>query len=227
MAWAGITSRLRWALLPLAFLGCTTGADTGASSGRASGGAWSQTEADDGAAAAETALLPVTDPERTQRAREIYLGGVGLLSRTPPQVEPAIREFQQALNVDPRFYRAHFKLGICYYHQGLYELEINEYKKCLAINPGYVPALLNLGHAHLAKDELEQARTAYEEVLRREPNHAVAIYNKALVELDLGNQPESLRLFRAFVELDGQGEMGQRAKQYIEELSLRTKGQGS
>lgn len=169
-------------------------------------------------------LIPSSDPERTQRAREVYLGGVRLLASTPPQVGAAIRELQQALTIDPRFYRAHFKLGICYYHEGHYELEINEYKKCLAINPGYVAAWLNLGHAHLAKDELEQARRAYQEVLDREPNHAVALYNKALVELDLNNSDESLRLFRAFVEIDGSGEMGQRARQYIQELETRRQG---
>lgn len=168
-------------------------------------------------------VIPTTDPERTRRAREIYLRGVRLLSGTP-RTDEAIREFQQALEIDPLFYRAHFKLGICYYMRGQYPLEINEYKKCLAINPQYVPAWLNLGHAHLARDELEAARAAYEQVLDINPNHAVALYNKALIEFDLHNEPESLRLFRQFLNVDGEGEMGERARQYLTELERRQRG---
>jgi tetratricopeptide (TPR) repeat protein len=165
-------------------------------------------------------IVPSTDPERTRRAREIYLRGVRLLAGQP-RIDDAIRDFQQALEIDPLFYRAHFKLGICYYHKGQYPLEISEYKKCLAIQPSYVPAWLNLGHAFLARDELEQAREAYERVLELDPNHAVALYNKALVEFDLHNEPESLRLFRAFLKVDGNGEMGQRATEYLKELEGR------
>ena len=210
-------------VLSLWLLGCQTGVGDPAS--QRSAVAPTDQMALEMEAEEERRLLPASDPERTQRAREIYLGGVRLLAGTPPQVGQAIRELQQALAIDPRFYRAHFKLGICYYHEGHYELEINEYKKCLAINPGYVPAWLNLGHAHLAKDELEQARDAYQQVLDREPSHAVALYNKALVELDLNNSNESLRLFRSFVQIDGSGEMGQRARQYIQELEARLQGQ--
>lgn len=168
----------------------------------------------------DDAIVPSTDPERTRRAREIYLRGVRLLAGQP-RIDEAIRDFQQALEIDPLFYRAHFKLGICYYHKGQYPLEISEYKKCLAIQPSYVPAWLNLGHAFLARDELEQAREAYERVLELDPNHAVALYNKALVEFDLHNEPESLRLFRAFLKVDGNGEMGQRANEYLKELEGR------
>lgn len=170
---------------------------------------------------AGSSALPEPDPERTQRAREIYLSGSRLLESSPPQVDRAVREFQQALAIDPLYYRAHFKLGLCYYHRGLYELEINEYRKCLAINQRFTHAWLNLGHAYLARDELDQAREAYQRVLDLEPYHSVALYNQALVEFDLGHHDESLRLFRTFVEVDGSGEMGDRARRYIDELQRR------
>lgn len=171
---------------------------------------------------AET-VVPTSDSERTQRSREIYLRGVRLLSGRP-DVEAAIREFQTALEIDPLFFRAHFKLGICYYMKGQYPLEINEYKKCLAINPQYVPGWLNLGHAYLARDELELARDAYERVLELDASHAVALYNKALIEFDLHNEQESERLFRHFLRVDGEGEMGARARQYLDELERRGGG---
>jgi len=162
------------------------------------------------------------DQEHSRRAREIYLGGVAALQASPPDVDRAMRDFQLALAADPLFYKAHFKLGICYYLQGKYHLEINEYKLCLATNRNYVPAWLNLGHAYLVMDQLEEARDAYQHVLDLQPSHAVALYNKALVDFDLGNESEALRLFRAFLEVDdGDGEMGQRARGYVQELEHR------
>lgn len=216
--------RLPLALSAALLVGCAGAVDQG--SGRGTGPAPLDARAGaELAARDELPLTPTTGPEQTQRAREIYLSGVRLLASSPPQVDAAIHEFQQALSIDPRFYRAHFKLGICYYQKGHYDLEINEYRKCLAINPAYVPASLNLGHAHLAKDELELARRAYQEVLDREPKHATALYNCALVEFDLGHDAESLRLFEKFVLVDGSGEMGERAREYIEVLRVRLRGQ--
>lgn len=164
-------------------------------------------------------IVPTSDPDRTRRAREIYLIGVKLLAAQ--RVDEAIREFQQALEIDPLFYKSHFKLGISYYHKGQYPLEISEYKKCLAIQPSYVPAWTNLGHAYLARDELELARDAYERVLELEPRHAIALYNKALVEFDLRNEKESERLFRHFLQCEDEGEMANRARQYLQEIERR------
>lgn len=159
-------------------------------------------------------------PVRTHRARRFYLQGVKLLY-DPPRVDEAIREFQLALEMDTQFYKAHFKLGICYYHKGQYELEITEYKKCLAVNRHYAPAWLNLGHAFLARDELESARDAYKEVLGLNPQNRIALYNLGLVEFDLRLFPEARKHLETFLELDGTGEMGEKARQYLEEILIR------
>jgi tetratricopeptide (TPR) repeat protein len=159
-------------------------------------------------------------PLRTHRARRFYLQGVKLLF-DPPSVDEAIREFQLALEMDNQFYKAHFKLGICYYHKGQYELEITEYKKCLAVNRQYAPAWLNLGHAFLARDELESARDAYREVLGLNPQNRVALYNLGLVEFDLRHFNDARKYLERFIELDGSGEMGEKARQYLEEIQIR------
>jgi tetratricopeptide (TPR) repeat protein len=164
-------------------------------------------------------------PVVTHRARRFYLQGVKLLY-DPPRVEEAIREFQLALEMDTQFYKAHFKLGICYYHKGQYDLEITEYKKCLAVNRSYAPAWLNLGHAFLARDELESARDAYKEVLGLNPKNRVALYNLGLVEFDLRLFTEARKHLQRFLELDGTGEMGEKARQYLEEIEIREQMEG-
>jgi tetratricopeptide (TPR) repeat protein len=172
----------------------------------------------------ETGFIEAS-PVRTHRARRFYLQGVKLLY-DPPRIDEAIREFQLALEMDTQFYKSHFKLGICYYHKGQYDLEITEYKKCLAVNRSYAPAWLNLGHAFLARDELESARDAYKEVLGLTPRNRVALYNLGLVEFDLRLFTEARTHLETFLELDRAGEMGEKARQYLEEILIRERAEG-
>lgn len=167
-------------------------------------------------------------PHQTDLARAFYVQGVSLLQVKPPRVDEAIREFQQALEIDPLFYKAHFKLGVCYYHKGRYELEIGEYRKALSINSRYAPALLNLGHAYLAQDQLEAARDAYERLLDIEPNHTIALYNLGLVQFDLNNRDESFRRLTRFLDLNGpDGELSEHARRYLSVMNQRRPGGGS
>ncbi len=103
---------------------------------------------------------------------------------------------------------------------------INEYRLCLAIRNNFTPAWLNLGHALLARDELEEARSAYQHVLELDPNHVVALYNKALVEFDLGAMDTSHQLFERFLSVDQSGgEMSTRARGYLRQIDMqRTEG---
>lgn len=171
------------------------------------------------------------DAEAAHRARAFFLQGVKLLSE-PQRVDEAIREFQLALVADPLFYKAHFKLGICYYQKGQYDREIAEYRKCVALNANYAPAQLNLGHAYLARDMLEEARDAYQRVIDLEPDNPVALYNLGLLEYDLAEFDRSHdyldRFLQVHKEEEDEGEpylnawkMGTRARMYLEEIRLK------
>lgn len=164
------------------------------------------------------------DAAAAHRARTFYLQGVRFLSEKPPRVDEAVREFQLALEHDPLFYKAHFKLGYAYYHKGQYELEIAEYLKCLAISSRYLPALINLGHAYLARDQLELARDAYRRALEIQPDHATCQYNLGLIEFDLQNWDSSERYLQKFLASkrdETQGPMGDQARKCLDRIRER------
>jgi len=169
---------------------------------------------------------PAAGPELAHRARKFYLQGVKLLY-DPPRVDSAMQEFNLSLQADPTFYKAHFKLGICFYHKGQYDYEIIQYKKCLAINPQYTPAQLNLGHAFLARDLLEDAARSYRKVLEQQPRNTIALYNLGLVEFDLRQWDNSFKHLQQFLDLEADGEMSRNAKRYLEEIKLRRTEPGS
>jgi len=164
------------------------------------------------------------DAAAAHRARTFYLQGVRFLSEKPPRVDEAVREFQLALEADPLFYKAHFKLGYAYYHKGQYELEIAEYLKCLSISSRYLPALINLGHAYLARDQLELARDAYRRALEIQPDHATCQYNLGLIEFDLQNWESSERYLEKFLASkrdETQGPMGDQARKCLDRIRER------
>jgi tetratricopeptide (TPR) repeat protein len=169
------------------------------------------------------------DPEARHRARTFYLIGVRYLGERPPSVDDAIREFHHALQQDPLFYKAHFKLGYAYYHKGEYQLEQAEYLKCLSIKPTYLPALINLGHAYLAQDQLEQARLAYRRALDEQPNHSVCQYNLGLIEFDLGHWTVSGRYLRAFLRTapnEAEGGMREQARKCLDRIREKPSQEG-
>lgn len=158
--------------------------------------------------------------EAAHRARHFYMLGLRLLQQN--RVDEAIREFQLAIQADPLYYKAHFKLGYAYYHKGLYDLEIAEYKKCLSLRNDYLPAQLNLGHAYLARDQLEQAREAYRRVLDQDPNNMVASYNLGLVEFDLREFDRSEKHLETFLRTQtDDNTMTEQAKRCLERIQKK------
>ncbi len=134
--------------------------------------------------ASESLVLGVSPAK--QRLGELHHER-GELMLNAKNFQDAVQAFSLALQANPFDYKSHFKLGVCYYSLGDYELEITEYRKCLALNPNYRQALLYLGHACVSRDELELAQEAYTHYLEFDPDDMAVLYNLSLVELDLGN----------------------------------------
>jgi len=161
---------------------------------------------------------PMPKPEdisHEQQARDIYNKAVGYFENQDWEI--AIVEFKRALNVYPGFYKAHFKIGLCFYNLQKYDLEIQSYERCLEINPNYIEAWLNLGNARLAEDNLEKALIAYNNVLRLEPRHPVALFNLGLVYYDLGQYELAVKYLERYVENYPRGIDSSKADRYMKQ----------
>ncbi|HZU99301.1 MAG TPA: tetratricopeptide repeat protein [Planctomycetota bacterium] len=141
----------------------------------------------------------VVDPgmPRVEQARDIYLGALEVFNDR--KYEQAYLEFSRVLDVEPHFYEARFKQGLCRYYQQKFDLEIDSYEKCLAIEPNYLPCLVSLGNAYLAQDELEKAVRVYRKILKLDPDHPVALYNLGLICFDLQDYHMSAEYLEHFI----------------------------
>jgi len=131
-------------------------------------------------------------------AQGIYVQGLDLWDHR--EWDLASLEFSRALDVDPTYYRAWFKKGLCAYEKQRYDTEIYCYIRCLEIKPDYVDALLNLGNAYLAQDILEMAVPRYISLLKIDSKHPIALYNLGICYFDLGDYHDAIDCLVTFID---------------------------
>jgi tetratricopeptide (TPR) repeat protein len=105
--------------------------------------------------------------------------------------------FRRALELDPRNYLAHMKLGELALDAGDEPAARAAFQRALAIHPGFVEALDDLALCHLARGELDEARTLLERALRLAPDDYDTWLNLGAVELERGDLAAARARFEA------------------------------
>lgn len=77
----------------------------------------------------------------------------------------AISHFQQALERDPKHYRAQYNIGTVHHKLQELDQEATAYMKTLAIKPNYTPALYNLAYTLRDKGDAAAARIAFDKFI--------------------------------------------------------------
>jgi len=154
-------------------------------------------------------------PTKTQKARAIYNMANRYYDNKDYTV--ALNEYKRALDVDGDYFRAYSKIGLCYYAQQKYDAEILYYERCLEICPTFTEALKNLANALLARDDVEKALRYYEKLLVIEPEHGVALFNSALINLDLEQPAVAKARLKKFISLYPNDPLIAKAKLHLAE----------
>ncbi|MBI3683732.1 MAG: tetratricopeptide repeat protein [Acidobacteria bacterium] len=124
------------------------------------------------------------------------------LNRFPEAVE----QFQKVLEADPKSYRAHDNLGLCYDALQQDALALKHFFKALELvmkdHPDYDWAHANLAEFFLKRNQFEKAFQLAAEAAQRNPNSARNFFltGKALAQLN--KEELCLRWLRRAVELD-------------------------
>ena len=118
------------------------------------------------------------------------------------QVDEAIRQYQEALRLQPNNADAHYNIGTGLLSKGRTDEAITQFKEALRVQPDHVNAHINLGFALLRKGQVTEAISLFREALRLKSNDPLAHYN-------LG------------IALERNGQMDEAISQYQEALSLK------
>jgi len=118
---------------------------------------------------------------------------IGLISYLAGQNDQAIEAFKKAIEIDPNFPRAHFRLGNAYRQKGLYQQALAEYQKAVQLSGGgdaygdqYYDA--SVGEAYAILGNTREARKVLDRLIRRSKNRYVPAYGIALINVGLGER---------------------------------------
>ena len=75
-------------------------------------------------------------------------------------------------------------------------------KKVLKFEPGNFIALNNLGNIYSAKNDLKKAKTYFTRAISFKKNYSNAIFNLALVNEEMGNKDDAIKLYKRAIKYD-------------------------
>lgn len=113
----------------------------------------------------------------------------------------AIKEFQEALRINPNYVMARISLAGAYIDEEEFDLAIKECKEALRIEPSNITVRFNLAKAYMNKGELDSAIKENQEILRIDPNLAQAYLNLGNAYKEQMKPKEAIECLEKFISL--------------------------
>jgi serine/threonine protein kinase/tetratricopeptide (TPR) repeat protein len=118
-------------------------------------------------------------------------------------LDEAIRCFQAALRIDPKYAQARGSIGAALADKGDREGAIREYKAALKLDPKDATAHYNLGLSLKIKGDRKGAIQCYRAAIRFAPRFALAHNNLGLALYENDDLDEAIRELRLALKIDG------------------------
>lgn len=113
----------------------------------------------------------------------------------------AIKEYNEALVLEPDNVEAHLFLGLAYADSGNLDRAVTHAQRASQIQPSYT-SFYNLGLVHAARDDAPAALQAFEEALRFNPKSFIAEYQKGLAHNEMRDYEKASVAFQRSLELN-------------------------
>jgi len=131
-------------------------------------------------------------------------------------------EYQNAIQVDPKFTEAHYRLAQCYAKQAYWGGAYQEFSRTVEIAPGNLNAQLDLSHILLAAGKFPDARDHAEVVLKSDPQSAEAQILVADADAGAGDLSKAIAEAQSAIQMDAN-----RSASYLSLALLQERNQES
>ncbi len=118
------------------------------------------------------------------------------------RVDEAIIQYQEALQINPRYPEAHLNLGNALLQKGGVDEAITHYQKALQFKPYYAKAHYNLGIALFQKGRVDEAITHYQQAVQIRPDFAEAHDNLGVALSQKGRVDEAITQFQQALQIN-------------------------
>ncbi len=118
-----------------------------------------------------------------------------------PEAETnAISQYEDALELDPSMFWAHYSLGAIYQKQEKYDLALTKFQTSLTLNPKYYPAHYYIGEIHLKQGNHAEAIQSFDTAQALNPNWEYPVYGMGLVYFDQDNLNKARETFESAIQ---------------------------
>jgi tetratricopeptide (TPR) repeat protein len=148
---------------------------------------------------------------KTDTAENALRCGTAYLTAEAPDYTRAVEALSRAVALDPKMFRAQFRLGLAYEGAGRYKEAAEAYRRALALNPAAADldspadpfyAQYNLANSYALAGQHREAVEVYRKLVANLPNPlAQPYYNLGLSLAALGDQQAAADAFRKAVEI--------------------------
>lgn len=130
----------------------------------------------------------------------------------------SIRNYQDALKINPSDEVTLLKLGNIYKIKNDNKNAISFYKKSIVVNPNYADGWFNLGLGYASDNSNGKAKECFHHVITLNPNYSYAYYALGVAYEQDGNKKEALNNYKIFLTQTKDEDLAQIVQQKITNL---------
>jgi tetratricopeptide (TPR) repeat protein len=151
-----------------------------------------------------------------ESAREPYNKGLALAEKG--SYVDAVREFRNAIEVDPQFVDAHYNLGVSFQKLKSHERALEQFEAVVRLRPDNAQYHYALGNSHFHLERYREAADAFENTIERDPRHSKALYSLAVSYEKLGKRDKAIDTWRRYLEVDDKSVWATEARKRLKNL---------
>jgi tetratricopeptide (TPR) repeat protein len=116
--------------------------------------------------------------------------------------DQAIRDYDQAIRLNPGHAIAFSNRGATYARNGDYDRAIQDYNHAIRLNPKHADSFSNRGVAYWRKEDYERAIQDYDQAIRLNPKHITAWYNRGNAYRRKGDSERAIQDYDQAIRLN-------------------------
>jgi len=126
----------------------------------------------------------------------------GIANGSKGDLDAAVKAFNQAISLDPKFAPAYFNRGFAYSLQNKQDVAIADYTHAIQIDPNYRDAYYQRGSLQGQRGNFDEAISDFAAVIKIDPKYAQAYYNRGHVQYFKGDLDNSFEQLNQALVLD-------------------------
>lgn len=137
--------------------------------------------------------------EMTRTAEDWLL--IGNILQDKDRLDEAVYMFKKAIDVDPKYYKAHYNLGYIYLTKEKPNMALAEFKQAVKYKDNFAYGYYNIGCAYLQLKQYKNARYNFYKALDAKGDEPMIYYNLAYTYKMLNNEKQAKTYYDLYNKL--------------------------